>query len=339
MNITVTGGTGMTGSYLLLYLAKKGYTITALKRENSDISTCRKVFKYFTEQEEQLFSEIKWINGDITDYNSVNEAIKNADYVYHTAAMVSFKPKDCETMIYNNVQGTANIVNACLNNPIKKLCHVSSVAALGETKKDELLNEENNLKDFNDISDYAISKFKSEQEIWRGIAEGLNAVIVNPSIILGAGNWEIGSPRLIKTVWDGLKYYTKGVNGFVDVRDLVEIMIRLTESDISAEHFIINSENISFEELFIKIADNLNKKRPSIYANSFMLNSLKYIDGFRYFLTGKEPRITKYTLRSAQEKHGCSNEKIKAALKYEFIPVNQSIKDFCQFFLTEIHSN
>jgi len=338
MNITVTGGTGMTGSYLLLYLAKKGYNITALKRENSDISTCRKIFRYFSEQGEQLFSEIKWVTGDITNFNPVNKAIKNADYVYHTAATVSFKPKDRKTMIYNNVQGAANIVNACLNNSVKKLCHVSSVAALGEAKQDELLNEENDLKDFNDISDYAVSKFKSEQEVWRGIAEGLNAVIVNPSIIIGAGNWEKGSPRLIKTVWDGLKYYTKGVNGFVDVRDLAEIMIKLTESDISSEHFIINSVNIAFQEMFNKIADNLNKKRPSIYANSFMLNSLKHIESFRYFFTGKEPRITKYTLRSAQAKHLYSNKKIKTALNYEFIPIQQSIKDFCQFFLNEINS-
>jgi len=339
MNISVTGATGMTGSYLLFKLAKKGYKIRALKRKGSDLNIPKKIFKNLSENGESLFSKINWIEGDLTDYESVEEIIKGSDFVYHTAAMVSFKPKDRETMIYTNVQGTANVVNACLNHSVKKLCHVSSVAALGFTSEGALLTEEIELTDFNDISDYAVSKFQSEQEVWRGIAEGLNAVIVNPSIILGAGNWETGSPRLIKTIWDGLKYYTKGVNGFVDVRDVTEIMIRLTESEISSEHYIINADNLAFRELFNMIADNLNKKRPSVYANSFMLHSLKYFDTLRYLLTGKEPRLTKYTLLSAQKKHGCSNEKIKTTLNYQFLPVEESVKDICQILLNEFNSN
>ncbi|RLD51512.1 MAG: hypothetical protein DRI94_05845 [Bacteroidetes bacterium] len=339
MNISVTGATGMTGSYLLFKLAKKGYTIKALKRKNSNLNIPKKIFNHLSENGESLFSKITWVEGDLTDYESVEEIIKDSDFVYHTAATVSFKPKDRKTMIYTNVQGTANVVNACLNHSVKKLCHVSSVAALGFASEGALLTEEIELKDFNDISDYAVSKFQSEQEVWRGIAEGLNAVIVNPSIILGAGNWETGSPRLIKTIWDGLKYYTKGVNGFVDVRDVAEIMIRLTESEISSEHFIINADNLAFRELFNMIADNLNKKRPSVYANSFMLHSLKYFDTLRYLLTGKEPRLTKYTLGSAQKKHGCSNEKIKTVLNYEFIPIEQSVKDICQILLNEFNTN
>ncbi len=339
MNTAITGGTGMTGSYLLFKLAEKGYKLKALKRENSDLNIPRKIFNALSENGESLFSKITWIEGDLTDYTSVSEIIKGSDFVYHTAAAVSFKPKDREMMLFNNVDGTANIVNACLAHSVKKLCHVSSVAALGNAPDGELLTENTELTDFNDKSDYAVSKFKSEQEVWRGIAEGLSAVIVNPSIILGAGNWEVGSPRLIKTIWDGLNYYTKGINGFVDVRDLTEIMIRLTESEISGERYIINAENIAYRDLFNQIADNLNKKRPSKYANSFMLHTLKNFDSFRYFLTGKEPRITKYTLRSAQQNHGCSNEKIKSELNYQFIPVEQSIKDICQIFLNEFNTN
>jgi len=339
METAITGGTGMTGSYLLFKLAEKGYKLKALKRENSDLNIPRKIFNALSEKGESLFSKITWFEGDLTNYNSVSEIVKGSDFVYHTAAMVSFKPKDRETMIYNNVQGTANIVNACLTHSVKKLCHVSSVAALGNASGDELLTENTELTDFNDISDYAVSKYKSEQEVWRGIAEGLNAVIVNPSVILGAGNWEVGSPRLIKTIWDGLNYYTNGINGFVDVRDVAEIMIRLTESEISGEQYIVNAENIAFRDLFNRIADNLNKKRPSKYANSFMLHAIKNLDSFRYLLTGKEPRVTKYTLRSAQQKHGCSNEKIKTELNYRFIPVEQSLKDICQIFLNEFNTN
>ncbi len=338
MNITVTGGTGMTGSYLLFKLAEKAYKITALKRKNSNINITRKIFNALSEKGELLFSEINWINGDILDYRSVDFAVKNADFVYHTAAMVSFKPKDKKRMIYNNVQGTANIVNACLANSVKKLCHISSVAAIGNAHEGEFLKEDTELTDFENISDYAVSKFQSEREVWRGMAEGLNAVIVNPSIILGTGNWEIGSPRLIKTIWDGLKFYTKGINGFVDVRDVTDIMIQLTEHNISNERFILNSENISYKKLFDMIAENLGKKSPSVLAGSFMLKSFMYFDKMRYIFTGKEPRLTKHTLRSAQQKHGCSNEKIKLALNYEFLPVEQSIKDICQIFLKEFNT-
>ncbi len=339
MNITVTGGTGMTGSYLLLKLAEKGHNITALKREKSNIDIPRKIFNALSDNGDLLFSKINWVDGDLTDYNSVAETIKGADYVYHTAATVSFKPKDRESMIYNNVQGTANVVNVCLSESVKKLCHVSSVAAIGNAAEGELLKEDSEVSDFRNSSGYALSKYQSEQEVWRGIAEGLNAVIVNPSIILGAGNWESGSPRLIKTVWDGLKYYTEGINGFVDVRDIVDIMIQLTESEISSERFILNSENISFKTLFDLIAENLNKKSPSVFASSFLLHSLMYFDTIRYIFTGKEPRLTKHTLHSAQQKHGCSNEKITSALRYKFIPVKQSIKDICQLFLKEFHTN
>ncbi len=339
MNITVTGGTGMTGAYLLYKLLDKGYDeITAIKRKTSDTSVTKKIFNSLSGKGNELFSKIKWINGDITDYLSVEDAVKDADFVFHTAAMVSFKPKDKNLMIYNNVQGTANIVNACLNTGVKKLCHVSSVAALGFAEEGKLLTEDIELSDFNSVSDYAVSKFKSEREVWRGIAEGLNAVIINPSIILGSGNWNTGSPRLIKAVWDGLKFYTKGVNGFVDVRDVAEIMILLTESNISGERFIVNSENSAFREVFNIIADELNKKRPYIYANSLMLHSLKNFDALRYFLTGKEPRVTKYTLKSAREKHGCSNAKIKSALNYDFIKIEESIKNFCQIFLKEFEA-
>ncbi len=338
MKITVTGGTGMTGSYLLYELAKTKNKITALKRDTSNTEITKKIFSYISKNGNELFAKINWVEGDLSDYDSVESAVKNADYVYHTAAAVSFKPKDRKSMIYNNVHGTENIVNACLNNSVKKLCHVSSVAALGNAPKGSLLTEDIELTDTENISGYAVSKFLSEKEVWRGIAEGLNAVIVNPSIILGTGNWEKGSPRLIKTVWEGMKYYTKGVNGFIDVRDVVNIMIKLTESDISGERFILNSENLSFKEIFDEIADNLNKKRPHIFADSFMLHSLMYFDNLRYLISGKEPRLTKHTLRSAQQEHGCSNKKIKKFLNYEFIPVKKSIKDFCSVFIDEIQS-
>ncbi|MCF6364755.1 MAG: NAD-dependent epimerase/dehydratase family protein [Bacteroidales bacterium] len=335
MKVLVTGGTGMTGAYLLLKLIETGYNVKALHRKNSNLEITKKVFINNSGKGNELFSKINWTEGDLTDYNSVNNAMKAVDIVYHSAAMVSFKPSERDLMIHNNVQGTANVVNSALINNVKKLCHVSSVAALGDAREGEALTEETEKTNYKNVSGYAISKFRSEKEVWRAYAEGLNVVIVNPSIILGAGNWKHGSPRLIKTIWDGLKYYTKGENGFIYVKDVVNIMVKLTESDISGERFILNAENLPFRTVFNIIADNLNKKRPHIYSTNFMLHSLKIFDNIRYQLTGKEPRLTKHTLKSAQQIHTCSNEKIKQAINYNFKPVEDALKEICKIFLTE----
>jgi dihydroflavonol-4-reductase len=337
MNVFVTGGTGMTGARLLLKLVQKDDSVHALKRETSNIETVRKIFINHSEQGEELFKRIKWIEGDLTDYICISDAVTHMDYVYHSAAMVSFKPKDKKRMIYENVQGTANVVNACLSKGVKKLCHVSSVAAFGDLNNGEVLTEESENTDFVNISEYAISKYRSEKEVWRGIAEGLNAVIVNPSVILGTGNWNAGSPRMVKATWEGLRYYTSGENGFVDVEDVVNVMILLAESDIKEERFILSSENLPFREVFNAIADQLNKKRPDKHAGSFFLYALKTLDTIRYHLSGKEPRLTKHTLRSSQKVHTCSNQKIINKIDYQFKPIHQSIEDICKVFLKEFN--
>ncbi len=335
MKVFVTGGTGMTGARLLLKLLEKDYEVSALKRETGQIDIVQKIFINHSASARNLFSKINWIEGNLTDYECIKNAVQDNDYVFHTAAMVSFKPKDKKRMIYENVQGTANIVNACLTGKVKKLCHVSSVAALGDLNTGEVLTEENDKTDFETVSEYAISKYRSEKEVWRGMAEGLNAVIVNPSVILGTGNWNAGRPRMIKAVWEGLRYYTTGVNGFIDVEDVVNVMIILTESEINDERFILNSENLPFREVFNIIADNLNVKRPDKFAGSFLLHSLKIFDNIRFYINGKEPRLTKHTLNSSRKIHTCSNQKIVDAIHYQFKPVKTSIEDICKIFLKE----
>ncbi len=335
MNILVTGGTGMTGAYLLLKLIESDHTVKAIHRKSSNLEITKNIFNYYNKNGDELFSKINWTEGDLTDYHFVNSAMENIDFVYHVAAMVSFKPSEKSLMIHNNVQGTANIVNSALTNNVKKVCHVSSVAALGDASGGKALTEDMERTDYKNVSGYAISKFRSEKEVWRAAAEGLNMVIVNPSVILGAGNWNHGSPRMIKTVWEGLKYYTNGENGFISVEDVVNVMIKLTESDISSERFILSAENLPFRTVFNYMADHLNKKRAHIYSTSFMLHSLKIFDNIRYYISGKEPRLTKNTLKSAQKIHTCSNDKLIQAIQYEFKPIEDSIKEICEIFLTE----
>ncbi len=339
MNCFVTGGSGMVGSYLLLKLSERGYSILALKRTSSKLEFTRRLFRHIlADKGSHLFEKIQWIDGDLSDYDTISEAVSRSDYVFHAAAMVSFKPSDREDMLYTNVQGTANVVNACLEHNIKKMCHLSSVAALGDSLPGEKLTEETEKTEFKHLSDYALSKYESEQEVWRGIAEGLNAVIVNPTIILGAGNWQASSARMYSAVWEGMRYYTRGASGFVDARDVAEIMIQLCEGDIAGERFILNAENRPFRYIFNQIADSLQKKRPQKEVGFLLLKSITFVEKIRYLITGKEPRLTKFTIRSSLSSQTYANEKIKKSLSYSFFPIEKTIKDIAAVFLKSIEN-
>ncbi len=333
--ILVTGATGMVGSHLLFKLVGNGNDIIALKRRSSIIKRVLKTFNYYSDNAEELFSEIRWVEGDILDYQSIENALTDVDFVFHAAAEIGFDSKKKSHIIKNNIKGTANVVNASLKCGIEKLCHVSSIAALDSRSNGTVIDEEIYKSDIEKPTAYSVSKFQSELEVWRGISEGLKAVIVNPSIILGPGKWDKGSPLMIKTVWEGMKYFTNGASGFTDVRDVVDIMIKLTESDVEAERFIINTENLLYKEVFSNIAVNLGKDKPSLHANSFMLQSARILDSIRSKLLRKQAKLTKETVSAATNKSSYSNKKITKTLNYKFISINDSIKDICEVFLKE----
>ncbi len=328
----VTGGTGMLGAHLLYKLCQKDIKIRATRRASSKLEQVRKIFAYYTDDIEPLWQKIEWVYADMTDYESVLQAADGIKTIYHTAAQVSFDPKKRQQLINNNTAGAKHIVNAALECGVKKVCHVSSIAALGNTPNGELITEETAKNNLESSSGYAVSKFTSETEIWRGIEEGLNAVIVNPSIILGAGDWKQGSPAFISSIAEGLKYYTSGINGFVDVRDVADAVIQLTESDISGEAFILNSENLSFKTVFSLIAKYLNKKAPHKAASTTLLKTARILEAVRSKLTHTEPRITKETIEAAFDTQNYSAEKIKQRLDFSFRPVEQSVSDFCRFY-------
>ena len=225
--IFVTGGTGLVGAHLLYELTLAGHNVKALKRKTSNLQQVVKTFSYYTQNPDELFARIEWVDGDILDYFAIENLLKGVTEIYHCAAIVSFDPKERKKMISNNVEGTANLVNAAIENGVKKFCHVSSVAALGLVENGAMITEETNWVPSKKVSGYSESKFFSEAEIWRGMEEGLDAVIVNPSIILGPANWDTGSAKMFKTVWDGMKFFTRGITGFIDVKDVVRAMILL----------------------------------------------------------------------------------------------------------------
>ena len=331
--ILVTGGTGLVGSHLLYELALSGKRIHALKRANSNTQNTYKIFTYYSDKADELFSNIEWVDGDLLDIYSLYDAMEGIKTIYHCAAIVSFDAVDKNNIIKTNIIGTTNIVNAALDKNIEKLCYVSSIAAIGKSENEGIITENNFWKYSKSHSVYAMSKYDAEREVWRGIAEGLDAVIINPSIILGPSNWNTGSSRLFKSVWDGLKFYTKGINGYVDVRDVAKVMVLLMYSNIKNERFIVSAENIEYQKLFSLIADGLNKIPPKYKASRFLSELVWRADRIKSKLLNSKPLITKETARTANAKSYYSNQKLIAAINYQFAPISKTVNDICKLFL------
>lgn len=324
--ILVTGGTGLVGAHLLLRLAENGAKMRAIYRDEKGIQKTKSLFEHY--QKSTLFNAVEWIKGDILDITALEDAFIGITQVYHCAAYISFDSKDENKLRKINIEGTANIVNFCLAKGVEKLCHVSSIAALGDLAAHETsITEETEWNPEKYHSDYAISKYGAEMEVWRGQQEGLQVIIVNPGIIIGPGFENQSSGQLIKKVADGLLFYTYGKTAFVVVDDVVGIMIELMESSICNERFILIGQNIVFRDLFNTIADTLKVKRPSIEAKPFLIGLTWRLYWVLSLFSTKPKQISKDSLQSLLNKKEFSNQKIKSALQTSFIDVKQYIKD------------
>ena len=333
--ILVTGGTGLVGSHLLYQICQSETKVRAIKRLQSNTEFVNQVFSYYTEKADALFQKIEWVNADLLNIPELDLAFHGITKVYHCAAWISFNPKHKTKMMHTNIESTTNVVNLCLAHRIKKLCYVSSVAAIGQPIDGGSIDENTPWENSPRNSSYALSKYRSEMEVWRGIEEGLNAVIVCPAIILGPGKWEKGSSMLFKQVWKGLSFYTSGTNGFVDVRDVANVMIQLMEGTIKSNRFILSSESIPFKKTFDYIADALGKKKAHIKIGPFISNISWRIAKIISIISRKSPIITKETVLAGNSISVYDNKKIKTALNYKFRSVKQSCKDFSMLFLKE----
>ncbi|HYM94447.1 MAG TPA: SDR family NAD(P)-dependent oxidoreductase, partial [Chitinophagaceae bacterium] len=257
--VLVTGGTGFLGSYIIKELVEKGYAVRAIRRSN-------KIPFYIPKE---IFEKIEWIDGDILDIVSLENAMSGIDSVIHSAGHISFIRKERKEMQQVNIDGTANVVNMALEENVRRFVHISSVAALGRKANGASVNEETKWEESKLNTYYAKSKYKAELEVWRGISEGLNAVILNPSTILGYGDWNTSSCAIFKKVYEEFKWYSPGINGFVDVEDVARVSVLLMESNITEERFIINGDTWLFKKLQDTIADAFHKKNPSFNTNIF----------------------------------------------------------------------
>ncbi len=338
--IFVTGGTGMVGAHLLHRLTLSGKKVKALKRSTSNLGQVLKTFSYYSDQPQQLYEQIEWVEGDLLDYFSLEKILKGVTEIYHCAAMVSFQKSDRAKMIANNVEGTANLVDAAIENGVKKICHVSSIAALGRLENGGLVTEETNWIPSKKVLGYSESKFFSETEIWRGTEEGLDAVIVNPAIIFGPANWVTGSAKMFKTVNDGMRFYTRGVTGFVDVNDVARAMIELLNepnfANCKNQRFILNAENLSYRDVFTQIATALGKPKPTIFASDPILKIVWRVATFAGWITRNPSVITREAVAGSNAINNFDGSKITKALAFNYMPISESIKQTSGFL---IHDN
>jgi nucleoside-diphosphate-sugar epimerase len=321
--IFVTGASGLVGSHLIQSLVAKGKTVRALYRHQ--IPSFKGAEK------------LDWVAGDLLDVSALTDAMEGATHVYHSAAIVSFSPSKADEMMKANQEGTANVVNVCLDQKIEKLVFVSSVAALGRIREDAPIDESMHWTPETSNSIYGKSKYLAEMEVWRGMAEGLNIAIVNPVIIFGAGDWNKGSSEIFKSSYNQFPWYTNGISGFVDVLDVIDAMQLLMDSPVVGERYIISAENLTYQSVFTNIANAFSKKPPSRKVTPLLAAIVWRLEAIKSLFTGKTPLLTKETAATAQAKVYFNNEKfLKAFPSFQYRSMDTTIKRVSEE-LTELH--
>jgi nucleoside-diphosphate-sugar epimerase len=314
--ILVTGASGLVGSHLLKQLIHAGHSVKALYRNNIPLI--------------DNTEGVEWIKGDILDIVALEESMDQVDQVYHCAAVVSFNPAKKATMQHTNIEGTANVVNACINKGVKRLLFVSSVAALGRIREDKPIDETMNWTPETSNSEYGKTKYLSEMEVWRGMSEGLSVVVVNPVIILGNGDWENGSSGIFKSAYNEFPWYTEGMSGFVDVKDVVSAMVLLMNSSINGERFILSGHNANYKDIFGLIAAAFDKKPPHKKVTPLLAAIVWHLEAIKAFFSGKDPLLTKETSKTARAKVNFDNSKfLNQFPNFSYAPLPESIHRIC----------
>ena len=322
-NIFVTGATGFLGTYILRELLESGYkNILALRRSTSP-----------NELVADISDKIEWVEGNVLDLGSIEEAVEKADYIIHSAALVSFDPGEKMLMYKINVEGTANLVNLALEYGIKKFVYISSVASLGRIKSGIVIDENTEWEESQFNSNYGISKRKAELEVWRACAEGLEANIINPSYIVGGGFWDFGPTQLVKMIDKGMSWYPGGTNGVVDVRDVAYMSRLLMEHEESGRRYVSCAENISYQDLFSSIAQRLGKEPPKRRMKKWMGALGWRLEALRSKITGNRPIITRETVKYSAHDFLYNADRSRSELSMKYRPASQTLDDTVSAYL------
>lgn len=315
--ILVTGATGLVGSKLIQQLVLNGENVRAIYRKEIPTNDFDK--------------KVNWVKGDILDILCLEDAMQDVQQVYHCAAVVSFNPSKKSSLHKTNIEGTANVVNACIITGVQKLLFVSSVAALGRIRVDKPIDESMNWTPETSNSEYGKTKYMAELEVWRGMGEGLSVAVVNPVIILGAGDWNSGSSAIFKSAYDEFPWYTSGMSGFVDVQDVVKAMITIMQSAVSGERFIISGSNAYYKDVFAMMAKYFQKKAAHKKVTPFLANIVWRLEALKSTFTGKDPLLTKETAKTAQACVRFNNTKLLEYFPdFEYTDLEKSIKRICE---------
>ena len=327
--ILVTGGTGFIGAYIIKELIEKGYPVRAIRRTAK--------LPFFISPD--IFNKVEWVDGDVLDVMALDEAMQGVEAVIHSAAIISFFKKERKNMYSVNADGTANVVNMAIENNVRRIIHISSISAIGRTANGDHVSEEKKWEESKLNTHYGISKHKAEMEVWRGFGEGLNGVIINPSTVLGFGDWHNGSCAIFKNVYKEFGFYTKGVNGFIDVEDVAKLVVMLLESNITEERFILSAENREFQWLFNTIADGFDKKRPTKEASALLSSIAWRLEILKSMMTGHKPLLTKESAKIARSITYWQNDKLLTALPgFSFTPLEESIRKACSNYENAVYN-
>ncbi|MBN8782301.1 MAG: 3-beta hydroxysteroid dehydrogenase [Sphingobacteriales bacterium SCN 48-20] len=320
--VLVTGGTGFLGAYIIDELVRQGYAVRALRRNSSKLP-------FFIPQ--TTWDNVEWVEGDILDVVSLQDALVDVDAVIHSAAVVSFAKEDRRQMYQVNVDGTANVMNMALEAGVKRVVHISSVAALGRTADGGMVDEDKKWEDTKINTHYAKSKYRGELEVWRAMGEGLPAVILNPSTILGYGDWHSSSSAIFRNMYNGFPWYSPGINGFVAVKDVARATVAMLQNDITESRFIVNGDNWPFKKLLETIADGFNRRRPHRQTTPLLAAIAWRMEKIKSFFSGHKPLLTKESARVAHSKTRFNNQKILNTLPgFQFTPLEQAIHGACE---------
>lgn len=316
-SVFITGATGLIGSYVVRLLLMHGYErITALRRRESRMDLLG-----------DDVSRVRWVEGDLDDDSALMEGMHGADWVIHSAALISYQPADRDALHRINVAGTANVVNAALACGVEKLLHVSSVSVLSRTSKNTRADENTPWQKTRYSTMYGLTKHLAEMEVHRGAAEGLKVSFVVPSLVIGAGFWSEGSLVVIHRVGRGLRIYPTGANGFVDVRDVALLMLRLLEDGQDGARILVNGYNVTFHEFFQRLAVRLSVRAPGIRVGRVGTEILWRLVVPVRWLTGRKPLFTKETMRAAQAVAEYDNARSLSMPGFRYTPLDDTLDD------------
>lgn len=330
--IFITGATGMIGAHIAFALTAQGHTVRALKRKNASAAEMEKIFRFYSQNADALLRRIEWVEGDVLDVVSLEEGLTGATHVYHCAAMVSFWPKERDRMIKVNGEGTANIINAAMEAGVKKFCHVSSVAALGRTIDLHNIGEETWWKNDPANSWYAISKYAAEREAWRATEEGMDVVIVNPSVVIGPGSPERSSNAIFALAKKGFSWYTSGAGGFVDARDVADACIKLMESGIVNQRFVLNAKNMTYRDFADRLLKRFGHRPTKREVGPFLAALMWRAEKLSSMITGKQPRVTKESAYAAREAVTYTGSRIAEVIPFGYREIDTTLDEVCPYY-------